>query len=226
MDMVAMLSKSLTVVSRLLTSNPGDGATRLHQDLASNMEVVNNLMGVLGTDSKGAQQLQEPTLEILTELAFGNYLKQQDFVKLFNALLDIAIAAEPNIAIVQVQHADTERATRLRGKASEALARLIPLRTARGILAKQDAIDLLAKVVDQILSNKMGASAAVAMRYAADAERRQYPPTHALLGLCNRTTEALFGCCIGYPCNRTRPQETKSLPRKLLGKKRNLMKAN
>ncbi|WVZ61602.1 hypothetical protein U9M48_011454 [Paspalum notatum var. saurae] len=162
MDMVAMLSKSLTVVSRLLTSNPGDGATRLHQELASNMEVVNNLMGVLGTGSKGAQQLHEPALEILTELAFGNYLKQQDFVNLFNALLNIAIAAEPNnavaqapnIAIVQVQQADTERATRLRGKASEALARLIPLRTARGILAKQDAIDLLTKVFDQILSKR------------------------------------------------------------------------
>ena len=43
--MDGMLSKSLTVMSRLLRS-PGDGATRLRQELASNTEAVSNLMGI------------------------------------------------------------------------------------------------------------------------------------------------------------------------------------
>ncbi|RLM85287.1 uncharacterized protein C2845_PM04G00040 [Panicum miliaceum] len=69
--MVDMLSKSLTVLSRLLTS-PGDGATRLRQELASNTEAVSNLMGIWESDSEGAQQLREQALEILTELGFDD----------------------------------------------------------------------------------------------------------------------------------------------------------
>lgn len=141
---VEMLSKSLTVLSRLLTG-PGDDVTRLHQKLASNTEAVSDLMGIL----------HEQALEILTELAFDDSFKELDFNKLFKALLRIFLEKETNNitkqepnnnATSQVEQADTERAPKLRGNAGEALARLLPVRAARCIISKQEAIDLLNKV--------------------------------------------------------------------------------
>ncbi|CAD6221647.1 unnamed protein product [Miscanthus lutarioriparius] len=164
---VEMLSKSLTVLSRLLTG-PGDDVTRLHQKLASNTEAVSNLMGILENDSEGAQKLHEQALEILTELAFDDSFKELDFNKLFKALLRIFLEKETNNitkqepnnnATSQVEQADTERAPKLRGNAGEALARLLPVRAARGIISKQEAIDLLNKVLHKILSSKMGTTA-------------------------------------------------------------------
>ncbi|CAD6221642.1 unnamed protein product [Miscanthus lutarioriparius] len=164
---VEMLSKSLTVLSRLLTG-PGDDVTRLHQKLASNTEAVSNLMGILENDSEGAQKLHEQALEILTELAFDGSFKELDFNKLFKALLRIFLEKETNNitkqepnnnATSQVEQADTERAPKLRGNAGEALARLLPVRAARGIISKQEAIDLLNKVLHKILSSKMGTTA-------------------------------------------------------------------
>ncbi|CAD6221645.1 unnamed protein product [Miscanthus lutarioriparius] len=164
---VEMLSKSLTVLSRLLTG-AGDDVTRLHQKLASNTEAVSNLMGILENDSEGAQKLHEQALEILTELAFDGSFKELDFNKLFKALLRIFLEKETNNitkqepnnnATSQVEPADTERAPKLRGNAGEALARLLPVRAARGIISKQEAIDLLNKVLHKILSSKMGTTA-------------------------------------------------------------------
>ncbi|XP_004955373.3 uncharacterized protein LOC101756682 isoform X2 [Setaria italica] len=165
---VPMLSKSLTALSRILAC-PGDGATRLRQELASTTEAVSNLMAILETDSGAAQELHGQALEILTELAFDDSFKKLEFNKLLKALLCIFLEEAPsNNTVVQVEQADRENATRLmRGKAGEALARLIPVSTARerdvyvaDIISKQEAINLLTKVIDQILSSKMGADAA------------------------------------------------------------------
>lgn len=147
--MVEMLTKSLTVVSRLLTSR-GDGATRLRLELVSNKDAVSNLMSILETDSKGAQKLHEQALEILIDLAFDDSFKKLDFNKLVKALLGIFLekednkttVQEPKNATSQVEQAERERATRLRGKAGEALARLLPIHAARGILSEQEAINL------------------------------------------------------------------------------------
>ncbi|RCV10124.1 hypothetical protein SETIT_2G087100v2 [Setaria italica] len=148
---VRMLSKSLTALSRILAC-PGDGATRLRQELASTTEAVSNLMAILEIDSGAAQELHGQALEILTELAFDDSFKKLEFNKLLKALLCIFLE---------------ENATRLmRRKAGEALARLLPVSTARerdvnvaDIISKQEAINLLTKVLDQILYSKMGTSA-------------------------------------------------------------------
>lgn len=148
---VRMLSKSLTALSRILAC-PGDGATRLRQELASTTEAVSNLMAILETGSGAAQELHRQALEILTELAFDDSFKKLEFNKLLKALLCIFL---------------DENATRLiMGKAGEALARLLPVSTARerevnvaDIISKQEAINLLTKVLDQILSSKLGTSA-------------------------------------------------------------------
>nr|XP_034579106.1 uncharacterized protein LOC117842712 [Setaria viridis] len=159
---VGMLSKSLTALSRILAC-PGDGATRLRQELASTTEDVSNLMSILETDSGAAQELHGQALEILTELAFDDSFKKLEINKLLKALLCIFLEEAPsNNTVVQVEQADRENATRLmRGKAGEALARLLPVSTARErdvIISKQQAINLLTKVLDQILSSKMGTS--------------------------------------------------------------------
>nr|CAB3451760.1 unnamed protein product [Digitaria exilis] len=158
--MIQMISSLLTVVSRILTSY-GDGTTRLRQELASNTEVVSNLMGILDTDSEGAQELHGRALEILTELAFDDY-----FTKLTFGDPEPKCMLNKLFETVQRIFLDRERAIRLRGQAGEALARLLTLRkaTARGanvsdILSKKDAINLFNKVLDHILSSKMGTAA-------------------------------------------------------------------
>uniref|UniRef100_K4A2E5 Uncharacterized protein n=1 Tax=Setaria italica TaxID=4555 RepID=K4A2E5_SETIT len=162
--MVEMLSRSLTVVNRLLTS-PGDGATRLRQEMAGNKEAVSNLVAILETDSEGAQELHEQVLEVLAELAFDGSFTKPAFGesecmldKLFKTLHRIFLEEKDGNAVVG--EADREKDTRLRGKAGEALARLLPVRAARdannvaGILSKQDEINLLTKVFDHITAMK------------------------------------------------------------------------
>nr|CAB3455527.1 unnamed protein product [Digitaria exilis] len=204
--MVEMVSKSLTVVTRLLTS-PGEGATKLRQQLASNKEAVSNLMAILKTYRKGDEQLHQDALEILTELALDDSFKNLDFNKLFKALLKIFLGKDASNAIVESEQldittiveleqvgsntraespaqkntiaeseqvdsntiaeseqvdsnttaeseqVDRERPTRLRGKAGEALARLLTVRIATArranvadILSKRKAINILKKV--------------------------------------------------------------------------------
>jgi hypothetical protein len=146
-----VLSKSLAAVSRLLTS-PGDGATRLRQELAIDKEAVSNLMALLETGSGGAQELHEQALEILTELAFDDSFTKPALGgrstcmlnKLFKNLVRIFLE-EDNYTIAA--GSDRGKATtRVRGKAGEALTRLLLLRTARDANAEQDAIHLLTKV--------------------------------------------------------------------------------
>jgi hypothetical protein len=152
--LVEMLGRSLTVISRVLICS-GDGATRLRQELASTTEAVSNLMAILDTDSKGAQELHGQAVEILTELAFDDSFKKLDFNKLFKTVLRIFLEEAPsNNTLVQVEQEDRENATRkMRGKAGEALARLLLISTARkrdvnvaDIISKQEAINLLTKV--------------------------------------------------------------------------------
>ncbi|XP_008651949.1 uncharacterized protein [Zea mays] len=167
---VEMLSRSLTVLSRVLTS-PGDDTARLRQKLATNTQAVSNLLGILEGDSGGAQKLHGQALEILTELALDGSLEEVDFHKLLKALLlRIFLEEEASSNVteqwtnnnatsqVEIEHeqAGTETAaTRLRGNAGEALARLLPVHAARGILSKQEATSLLNKVLHKILSSKM-----------------------------------------------------------------------
>lgn len=157
-----MLSRSLTVLSRVLTS-PGDDTARLRQKLATNTQAVSNLLGILEGGSEGAQKLHGQALEILlTELALDGSLEEVDFHKLLKALLQrifLEEEASSNVteqwtnnnatSQVEIEHeqAGTETAaTRLRGNAGEALARLLPVHAARGILSKQEATSLLNKV--------------------------------------------------------------------------------
>lgn len=159
---VEMLSRSLTVLSRVLTS-PGDDTARLRQKLATNTQAVSNLLGILEGDSGGAQKLHGQALEILlTELALDGSFEEVDFHKLLKALLQrifLEEEASSNVteqwtnnnatSQVEIEHeqAGTETAaTRLRGNAGEALARLLPVHAARGILSKQEATSLLNKV--------------------------------------------------------------------------------
>lgn len=159
---VEMLSRSLTVLSRVLTS-PGDDTARLRQKLATNTQAVSNLLGILEGGSEGAQKLHGQALEILlTELALDGSLEEVDFHKLLKALLQrifLEEEASSNVteqwtnnnatSQVEIEHeqAGTETAaTRLRGNAGEALARLLPVHAARGILSKQEATSLLNKV--------------------------------------------------------------------------------
>lgn len=145
--MVEILSRSLTVVSRLLGSL-GDGVTSLRQELVNNTEAVSNLMTILETDSKGAQKLHDKAIEILTELAFDGSFQKLDFNKLFDALLCIFLEEASNTIAEQ---ADKDKATKLRVKAGEALATLLPVCSIRyanvaDILPEQQAINLLTKV--------------------------------------------------------------------------------
>lgn len=163
-SMVEMLRKSLTVVSRLLTS-PGDGATRLHKELASNTEVVSNLMAVLETDSAGARKLNGQALDILTELVLDDSFTKlgSQFQKtklgsgestcmlnqLFKTLQRIFLEEKDGNTVVA--EPDTEKAIGLRAQAGEALARLLPISAAKDasvavILSKQDVINLMNKV--------------------------------------------------------------------------------
>ncbi|CAL5077790.1 unnamed protein product [Urochloa decumbens] len=174
--MIEMLSKSLTVVSRLLTS-PGDGATRLRNKLASNTKAVSNLMVIWETGSEVAQQLHQHALEILTELAFDDSFKKLDFKKLFKTLRSVFLEEKHGNPVVA--EAERERATRLKGKTGEALARLLPARTARGvnvaeILSKQEAINLMIKVRNEILSTKMGTAADTATGEDEQSEERNF----------------------------------------------------
>jgi hypothetical protein len=117
------------------------------------MEAVSNLMAILETDSRAAQELHGQAVEILTELAFDDSFKKLYFNKLFKTVLRIFLEEAPsNNTAVQMEQADRENATRLmRGKAGEALARLLLHRAARDanfsdILSRQEAIHLLTKV--------------------------------------------------------------------------------
>ncbi|CAL5091938.1 unnamed protein product [Urochloa decumbens] len=140
-------------------------------------------MGILEPDSEGAQELREQALEILTELAFDDSFKQLDFKRLLKALIriflekeannnntagDVAYGTKADVAdrtIAELAQADREyKATRLRWRAGEALARLLSIRATTDVnfadkLSKQEAIDLLTKVLDQILTYKMGKTA-------------------------------------------------------------------
>jgi hypothetical protein len=153
-EKIGIKSRSLTVISRLLTS-PRDGATTLRQELVCSTEAVSNLMAILEQyRNKGARKLRQRALEILTELATDDSFKKQDFNKLCKALLCIFLEDAPsNNTVDEMEQADRENATTLiRGKAGEALARLLPLSTARdanvsGILSKQEVVNLLAKVI-------------------------------------------------------------------------------
>ncbi|CAL5091936.1 unnamed protein product [Urochloa decumbens] len=178
--MVEILRRSLKVVSRLLTTSPGQGSTtRIHQELASNTEAVSNLMGILETGSEVAQELHEQSLEILTELAFDDCFAKPGFGgsacplnELFNNLLRILLEEDNHTVAAE---SDREKATRLRGKAGEALARLLPVRMASDanvpdILSRQEAIHLLTKVFNQILSCKMGTTADAVKRSIAEME--------------------------------------------------------
>nr|XP_034583643.1 uncharacterized protein LOC117846543 isoform X2 [Setaria viridis] len=172
---VRMLSKSLTALSRILACH-GDGATRLRQELASTTEAVSNLMATLENDSGAAQELHGQALEILTELAFDDSFKKLEFNKLLKALLCIFLE---------------ENATRLmRGKAGEALARLLRVSTARerdvnvaDIISKQEVINLLTKVLDQILSSKMGTSADAAENFEENQPTEERKFMAAMLSL-------------------------------------------
>ncbi|CAO1939354.1 unnamed protein product [Urochloa humidicola] len=178
--MVEILSRSLKVVSRLLTISPGDGTTRIQQELASNTEAVSNLMGILENGSEVTQKLHEQSLEILTELAFDYSFAKQAFGgsacmlnKLFNNLLRIFLEEDSHTIAAE---SDREKATRLRGKAGEALARLLSVRMARDanvtdIFSRQEAIHLLTKVFNQILSSKMGTAADAVKRSIAEMEK-------------------------------------------------------
>nr|XP_034583642.1 uncharacterized protein LOC117846543 isoform X1 [Setaria viridis] len=188
---VRMLSKSLTALSRILACH-GDGATRLRQELASTTEAVSNLMATLENDSGAAQELHGQALEILTELAFDDSFKKLEFNKLLKALLCIFLEeASSNNTVVQVEQADRENATRLmRGKAGEALARLLRVSTARerdvnvaDIISKQEVINLLTKVLDQILSSKMGTSADAAENFEENQPTEERKFMAAMLSL-------------------------------------------
>nr|XP_051202363.1 uncharacterized protein LOC127315976 [Lolium perenne] len=75
---VEMLSRSLTVMRRLITS-PGDEAAKLCHGISCNPVAVRNLIDILESDNKGAKELREQSLEILTELALEDSFRQQPF---------------------------------------------------------------------------------------------------------------------------------------------------
>lgn len=154
--MDGMLSKSLTVMSRLLRS-PGDGATRLRQELASNTEAVSNLMGILETNSDGAQQLHEQAVEILTELTLASFTKPVfgESTFMLNKLCEnLEIFLEEKVGetiAVEPAREKALRLSRLRAKAGDALQRLLPFQSASIVktaakISKQDAIDKFTKV--------------------------------------------------------------------------------
>lgn len=78
--------------------------------VASNKEVVSNLMGITETDRECAHELHGHALVILRELAFDDPVKKQEFNKLFKTLLCILLekAEEPNNNIVKVEQAYRE----------------------------------------------------------------------------------------------------------------------
>jgi len=154
--MDGMLSKSLTVMSRLLRSH-GDGATRLRQELASNTEAVSNLMGILETNSEGAQQLHEQAVEILTELTLASFTKPVfgESTFMLNKLCEnLEIFLEEKVGetiAVEPAREKALRLSRLRAKAGDALQRLLPFQSASIVkaaakISKQDAIDKFTKV--------------------------------------------------------------------------------
>ena len=116
-------------------------------------------MGILESDSEAAQQLHEQALEILTELAFDDSFTKPGsgesasacmLNKLFETLRSIFLEEKEGNSLVA--EADREKAIRLRGKAGEALARLLAVHDARGlnvadILSTEEAIKLLTKVI-------------------------------------------------------------------------------
>uniref|UniRef100_K4A232 Uncharacterized protein n=1 Tax=Setaria italica TaxID=4555 RepID=K4A232_SETIT len=130
--MVEMLNKSLTVVSRLLSS-PGDGATRLR--------------------ARSWQALVRIFLEKEASNTAG----------------DMAIVDVADSTIAEFERADREhKSTRLRRKAGEALARLLPLGAATDVnvadkLSKQEAIDLLTKKQSEEIKS-MAAMLSLAVR--------------------------------------------------------------
>jgi hypothetical protein len=143
---VEMLSRSLTVLSRVLTS-PGDDTARLRQKLATNTQAVSNLLGILEGDSGGAQKLHGQALEILTELALDGSLEEVDFHKLLKALLLRIFLEEEASSNVTEQWTNNNATSQVEIEHEQAaLARLLPVHAARGILSKQEATSLLNKV--------------------------------------------------------------------------------
>ncbi|CAN6180982.1 unnamed protein product [Urochloa humidicola] len=95
--------------------------------------------------------------------------------KLFKTLQRIFLEEKDGNTLVREAH--REKATRLRGEAGEALARLLPICASRdaniaGILSNQDEINLLTKVLDKILSSKLGTTAGAAMGSSASNEKQ------------------------------------------------------
>ncbi|KAF7051677.1 hypothetical protein CFC21_059892 [Triticum aestivum] len=76
---VEILSRSLTVVSKLISVGPTDETTRLCHDMSRNTVAIRNLMCILEVDSEGARELHGQAIEILTELAFVDSLRKLDF---------------------------------------------------------------------------------------------------------------------------------------------------
>ncbi|KAM3262905.1 hypothetical protein ACQJBY_053195 [Aegilops geniculata] len=171
-----MLSRSLTVVSRLIRAGPTDDTIRLQHDMSRNMVAVRNLMRILEVDSEGAfSELHGQAIEILTELAFDDSFIKLAFDEstsmtemLVKTLRRISLEDGNNNGIVAKE--EEEKHKRVRRKAGRALARLllrvpsardnsVALTSAPNVndiylLPKQDMVNLLTKVVNQILSTK------------------------------------------------------------------------
>ncbi|RCV10125.1 hypothetical protein SETIT_2G087200v2 [Setaria italica] len=162
--MVEMLNKSLTVVSRLLSS-PGDGATRLR-----------------------ARSWQKLNFEKLLKALVRIFLEKEAS----NTAGDMAIVDVADSTIAEFERADREhKSTRLRRKAGEALARLLPLGAATDVnvadkLSKQEAIDLLTKVFDQILSSKMGKTEDAVKRKQSEEIKSMAAMLSLAVVMCNK----------------------------------------
>ncbi|XBH88590.1 hypothetical protein VPH35_075859 [Triticum aestivum] len=180
-----MLSRSLTVVSRLIRAGPGEDTTRLRHDMARNTVAVHNLMRILEVDNEGAFSEQHGlAIEILTELAYDDSFRKIAFDEsttmtemLMKTLRRIFHEDSDNNGIVAKE--EEEKDKRVRRKAGKALARLllgvpsardnsVALTSAPNVndiylLPKQDMVNLLTKVVNQILSSKGERAADVVM---------------------------------------------------------------
>ncbi|XP_044377344.1 uncharacterized protein [Triticum aestivum] len=180
-----MLSRSLTVVSRLIRAGPTDDTIRLQHAMSRNMVAVRNLMRILEVDSEDAfSELHGQAIEILTELAFDDSFRKLAFDEstsmtemLVKTLGRISLEDGNNNGIVAKE--EEEKDKRVRRKAGKALARLllrvpsardnsVALTSAPNVndiylLPKQDMVNLLTKVVNQILSSKGEKAADVVM---------------------------------------------------------------
>ncbi|VAI11698.1 unnamed protein product [Triticum turgidum subsp. durum] len=166
-----MLSRSLTVVSRLIRAGPGEDTTRLRHDMARNTVAVHNLMRILEVDNEGAFSEQHGlAIEILTELAYDDSFRKIAFDEsttmtemLMKTLRRIFHEDSDNNGIVAKE--EEEKDKRVRRKAGKALARLllgvpsardnsVALTSAPNVndiylLPKQDMVNLLTKETEE-----------------------------------------------------------------------------